>query len=155
MLFLCYHRCCALWLRKLLSLFLKSIYIVLDIICPTMNNHQICFYLGQLVGHNQWSHQMTSQFSWIITRNFSPIYMYDHRIAYNKNFFLYWRAVCVCVYTLPPVVFFRLHDVCDDIVRSLDQRSFVVSISRGFCQVPSSLFLNLSYFTSKDENSSW
>ena len=58
--------------------------------------------------------------------------------------------VCVCVYTLPPVGFFRLHDVCD--IR--DQRSFVLSISRGFCQVPSSLFLNLSYFTSKDENSS-
>ena len=39
-------------------------------------------------------------------------------------------------------------------VRGSDQRSFVVSIMWGFCKVPSFLFLNLSYFTSKDENSS-
>ena len=38
-------------------------------------------------------------------------------------------------------------------VRGSDQQSFVVSIIRGFCKVPSFLFLNLSYFTSKDENS--
>ena len=38
-------------------------------------------------------------------------------------------------------------------VRYSDQGSFVVSITSGFCQVPSSPFLNLSYFTSKDGNS--
>ena len=63
-------------------------------------------------------------------------------------------CVCVCVYTLPSVGFFRLHDICDIRVRSLDQRSFVVSISECCCQVPLSLSMNLSYSTSKDENSS-
>ena len=62
--------------------------------------------------------------------------------------------LCVCVYALPPAV----SSGCTTsvtYVRSSDQRTFVESISRGFCQVPSSLFLNLSCFTSKDENSSW
>ena len=69
-------------------------------------------------------------------------------------------CVCVCVYVWVGVfiLFFLL--VSSDCKTSLtylrcsDQRSFVVSISRGFCQVPSSLFLNLSCFISKDENSS-
>ena len=39
-----------------------------------------------------------------------------------------------------------------DILEGTDQRSFVVSIILGaFCQVPSSPFLKMSYFTSKDE----
>ena len=38
-------------------------------------------------------------------------------------------------------------------VRCSDQRSFVAGIIRGFCQVPSSPFLNLSCVNSKDENS--
>ena len=29
------------------------------------------------------------------------------------NIMLLCVCVCVCVYTLPPVGFFRLHDVCD------------------------------------------
>ena len=37
-------------------------------------------------------------------------------------------------------------------LRCSNQRSFVVSISSGFCQVPLYLFLNLSYFNSKDES---
>ena len=71
-------------------------------------------------------------------------------------------CVCVCVFVHVCVyvfILFRLlaSSVCKTSVTYLtcsDQRSFVESISRGFCQVPSSLFLNLSYFTSKDENSS-
>ena len=37
---------------------------------------------------------MTSHVHWIITKNFSPIYILDHRIPYNKNFFLYRWAIC-------------------------------------------------------------
>ena len=55
----------------------------------------------------------------------------------------------MCVYALPPAGFFQLHEVCD-IHEKFGSTIFVVSISRGFCPVPSSLFLNLSYFTSKD-----
>ena len=39
-------------------------------------------------------------------------------------------------------------------LRCSDQRSFVMSIARGFCQVPSSPYLKMSYLTSKEENSS-
>ena len=60
-------------------------------------------------------------------------------------------CVCACVYTFPPAGFFRLQDFFDVLEMFW---SFAVSISRGICQVTSSLFLNLSYFNSKDENSS-
>ena len=63
------------------------------------------------------------------------------------------NSVCVCVYTLPPVGFFWLHDVFD-IREKFGSTIFCCEYSVSFCQVPSSLFLNLSYFTSKDENSS-
>ena len=63
------------------------------------------------------------------------------------------HSVCVCVYTLPPVGFFRLHDIFD-IREKFGSTIFCCECSVSFCQVPSSLFLNLSYFTSKDENSS-
>ena len=49
--------------------------------------------------------------------------------------------LCVCVYALPPAV----SSGCTTsvtYVRSSDQRTFVESISRDFCQVHSSLFLN-------------
>ena len=62
-------------------------------------------------------------------------------------------GVCVCVYTLPPVGFFRLDDVID-IRKKFVSTIFCCEYSGDFCQVPSSLFLNLSYFTSKNENSS-
>ena len=62
-------------------------------------------------------------------------------------------CVCVCVYTLPPVGFFRLHNVFD-IREKFRSTIFCCEYSDSFCQAPSSLFLNLSYFTSKDENSS-
>ena len=68
-------------------------------------------------------------------------------------------CVCVCV-CLSVFILFHLLVSSDSTtsvtyVRSSDQQSFVVSISRDFCQAPSSLFLNLSYFNSKEENSSW
>ena len=58
-------------------------------------------------------------------------------------------CVCVYVYTLLPAGFFQLQDVFDIL-----EMFRPTSISRGFCQVPSSLILNLSYFISKDGNSS-
>ena len=58
-------------------------------------------------------------------------------------------CVCVCVYSLPLAGFFRLQDVCN-IHTCSDQGSFVVCVTKGFCQVPSSPFPNLSYFISKD-----
>ena len=67
-------------------------------------------------------------------------------------------CVCVCVCACVFILFHLLVSsgcttsvIC---VRSSDRRSFVVSTSGCFCQVPSSLSLNLSYFASKDENSS-
>ena len=57
-------------------------------------------------------------------------------------------CVCVCAYSLPLAGFLRLQEVCN-IHTCSDQGSFVVCITRGFCQVSSSPFPNLSYFTSK------
>ena len=63
-------------------------------------------------------------------------------------------CVCVCVYTFPPVGFFRMHDV-SDIRERFGSAIFCCEYQLGaFCQVPSSQFPNLSYFTSEDENSS-
>ena len=53
-------------------------------------------------------------------------------------------CVCVCVCTLSMFATY---------LRCSDQRSFVVSIARGVCEVLSSLRLKMSYLTSKDENS--
>ena len=64
-------------------------------------------------------------------------------------------CVCVCLFILFHLLVSSGFTTSVTYVRCSDQRSFVVSIIRGFCQVHSSLFLNLSYFTSKDENSSW
>ena len=61
--------------------------------------------------------------------------------------------VCVCLYSTT-CWFLQAAQHLWHTREVLDHRSFVVSISRGFWQVSSSLFLNLSYFTSKDENSS-
>ena len=75
-----------------------------------------------------------------------------------QNLLLLVTCVCVCVCVSGFILFHLLvSSGCTTsvtYVRSSDQQSFVVSISRDFCQVPSSLFLNLSYFSSKDENSS-
>ena len=65
--------------------------------------------------------------------------------------------VCVCVCFCVGVWVCLYSSVCWllSIARRVwELRVFVESISRDFCQVPSSLFLNLSYFTSKDETSS-
>ena len=91
----------------------------------------------------------------------APFYMTEKsRIAEIKKITSWdtaWMCVCVCVcvcvYTLTPVGFFRLHDVFD-IREKFGSTIFCCEYSVSFCQVPSSLFLNLSYFTSKDENSS-
>ena len=63
-------------------------------------------------------------------------------------------CVCVCVFTLPPTGFFRLHDVCN--IREMFRSTiFCCEYQLGdFCQVPSSPYLKMSNFTSKDENSS-
>ena len=61
-------------------------------------------------------------------------------------------CVCVCLYSSTCWFFWAARRLT--YVRSSDQQFFIVSIPRGFCQVPASLFLNLSYFTSKDETSS-
>ena len=62
--------------------------------------------------------------------------------------------VCVCVFILFHLLVSSGCTTSVTYVRYSDQRSFVVSITSGFCQVPSSKFPNLSYFTSKDGNSS-
>ena len=58
--------------------------------------------------------------------------------------------LCVCVFILFHLLVSSDCKTSVTYLRSLDQRSFVVSIARGFCQIPSSLFPNLSYLTSKD-----
>ena len=58
-------------------------------------------------------------------------------------------CVCVCLYSSTCRLFptaRRLWHTWDVQINDL----VVVSIARGFCQVPSSPFPNLSYFTSKD-----
>ena len=66
-------------------------------------------------------------------------------------------CVCLCLCVFIPFHLLASSDCKASLIclRCSDQLSFVESISRGFCQVPSSQILNLSYFTSKDENSSW
>ena len=60
--------------------FLKSIYIVLDIICSTMNNYQIRFFSNSgsdiMIEVICCCSRMTSHFHWIITRNFFTIYIF-------------------------------------------------------------------------------
>ena len=58
----------------------------------------------------------------------------------------FWLVHCVCVFILFHLLVSSGYTTSVTYVRSSDQWSFVVSISRGFYQVPSSLFLNLSYF---------
>ena len=72
------------------------------------------------------------------------------------GYVLCWLSVCVCV-CVCVYVFILFHLLlsfgCTTSVtymRCSDQRSFVVSIIRNFCQVPSYSFPSLSYFTSKD-----
>ena len=78
---------------------------------------------------------------------------------YSTNRYLPGVCVCVCVCVCMFILFHQLiSSGCMTSVtymRCSEQRSFVVSITRGFCQVSSSPFLSLSYFTSKDENCSW
>ena len=65
-------------------------------------------------------------------------------------------CVCVCVCVCACVfILFRLLASCDcktslKYLRCSGQQSFVESISRGFFQVASSLFMNLSYFKGID-----
>ena len=73
---------------------------------------------------------------------FSNIIITKHHVSFTNL-----MLTVVCVYALPPVGFFRLHDIrINDLL--------LWTFSECFCQVPSSLSPNLSYFTSKDENSS-
>ena len=62
-------------------------------------------------------------------------------------------CLCACVYVCVFILFHLLvssgYTMSVTYMRCFVQQSFVVSIIRGFCQVPSSLFLNLSYLTSK------
>ena len=66
------------------------------------------------------------------------------------------EMVCVCVCTCMCLYFSTVKASSDcktfkTYLRGTDQRSWVVNIYLGaFCQVPSSLFPNLSHFTSKD-----
>ena len=57
---------------------------------------------------------------------------------------------CVCVFILFHLLASSDCKTSVTYLRSLGQRSFLASIARGFCQIPSSLFPNLSYLTSKD-----
>ena len=57
---------------------------------------------------------------------------------------------CVCVFILFHLLASSDCKTSVTYLRCSDQRSFVVSIARGICQIPSSPFLNLWYFTSKD-----
>ena len=63
--------------------------------------------------------------------------------------------VCVYVFILFPLLVSSGCTTSVTKARCSDQRSFVVSITRGFCQVLWSPFPNLWYFTSRDEISSW
>ena len=70
-------------------------------------------------------------------------------VSLFKRFCLLSDCVCVCVYTLPPVGFFRLHDVFD-IREKFGSTIFCCEYQlTALCQVPSSPYLKMSYFTSK------
>ena len=61
-----------------------------------------------------------------------------------------YLCVCVCVFILFNLLASSDYRTSVTYLRCSDQRSFVVSIARGFCQVPSSPFPNLLCFISKD-----
>ena len=63
-------------------------------------------------------------------------------------------CVCVCVFILFHLLASSDCKTSVTYLRCSDQRSFVVSTARGFCQVPSSPYLKMSYFIPKDENAS-
>ena len=72
----------------------------------------------------------------------------DHKFRHN---FQDCVCVCVCVFIFFHCEgFFRLQDV-QDILERYGSTTLCCEYSSGcLCQVPSSLFPNLSYFTSKD-----
>ena len=63
-------------------------------------------------------------------------------------------SVRVCVYIFHHEGFFRLQDVQDILERYESTILCCEYLSGCFCQVPSSPYLKISNFTSKDENSS-
>ena len=111
-------------------------------------------FLGFFLYHLQFSLCYPLR-SYLRSRNFglnSLEVNQQHDVTCSIHYlFAYGDGMCVCVFILFHLL---VSSGCTTSVNIRDQRSFVLSISRGFCQVPSSLFLNLSYSTFKDENSS-
>ena len=110
----------------------------------------------------QYSRNIISEYSPEFHRelflNIPRIYRGNAPPIFHEQIFARCVCVCVCVCVCMFILFHQLiSSGCMTSVtymRCSEQRSFVESITRGFCQVPSSPFLSLSYFTSKDENCS-
>ena len=84
----------------------------------------------------------------VVSKNFV-----EFEVAFNTDDLA--ASVCVCEFILFHLLVSSGCTTSLTYVRSSDQRSFVVSISvTALCQVPSSPYLKMSYFNSKDENSS-
>ena len=73
------------------------------------------------------------------------------RFSVKRVFLKIFPPVSVCVYALPPVGFFRLQDIFD-IHEKFRSTIFCCEHSLGASAKFLHLSLNLSYFTSKDEN---
>ena len=98
-------------------------------------------------------------------KNFRTEFIEHRRFEFTKSLltgFARARArVCVCVCVCVCVfiffhrkVFFRLQDVQDKFERLRSTILCCEYLSGCFCQVPSSPYPKMSYFTFKDENSS-
>ena len=102
-----------------------------------------------------WS-RMTSRFHWIITRNFSPIYIHGHRIAYNKNFFLYCWAICRLLFNQVIIVVVFLYccfivlvlfikgSLCIGFVISVGINFMIIRVVISFASVYTTSFIRLS-----------
>ena len=96
----------------------------------------------------QWSAQLEEQYNNNDVRNNCSVRLIYLATCTTDD------CVCVCVFILFHLLVSSDCKTSVTYLRCSDQRSFVVSIARGFCQVPSSPYLKMSYFTFKDENSS-
>ena len=152
-LFMCVHIFTRIWVELFYGTCLKCGFFLV------YSSSFIPVFLTQSLQSKVWYHWNLKvyekiQFSLWFRSDYCQYRNFSLKVAIFPNFHQK-TCWCVCVF-----IFFHLlvSSGCMTsviYVRCWDQWSFVVSITRGFCKVPSSPFSNLSYFTSKDKNSSW
>ena len=109
--------------------------------CKSMKTRIFTFFM---YSKNKKKHDLTFWLNFVMETEYNLI---------SLKSWITWRLCCLLKF----VVFFLL--ACArahvfDMREKFGSTIFFCEYSGGFCQVPSTLFVNISYFTSKDENSS-